>query len=245
MAHENRRLTEKEIQQVFRRAAELQEKHGSELAEWGPTPAEVMKLGEELGMDADSLRAAVDEVLGGVTRAKRGLWGDGFSFESDRTYDAELTDDEWHELLQHLRSRFGRTGSVAEVAGAREWDGSQAVLDPIHLSARSKAGSTRVSIKSDTYGAAVVTGIISSFSLLIVALAISKATGLPAITEWLISAGIFGAAAAAWRKIMGWMGTRRRMAIEETEGAIEQLVDRLATAPTEQSAETEHLRLRT
>ena len=245
MAHENRRLTEKEIQQVLRRAAELQENRGSELAEWGPTPADVMKLGDELGLDATSLRAAIDEVLGGGARTKRGFWGEGFTFESDRTYQAELTDDEWHELLQQLRSKFGRTGSGAEVAGAREWDGSQAVLDPIHLSARSKGGSTRVSIKSDIYGTAVVTGIISLFTLMLLIQGVTTIIDLPALWELLISAGIFGAAAAGWRKILGWMGGRRRRAIDETEQAIEGLVDRLANAPAMRTEETETLRLRT
>lgn len=144
-----------------------------------------------------------------------------------------------------LRSTFGRTGSVAEVAGAREWDGSQGALDPIHLSARSKGGSTRVSIKSDIYGAAFVIGIVSFFPLLLVALAVTKFTNLPALTELLMSAGFFGVAAAGWRKFMGWIGLRRRSAIAETEQAIEGLVDRIANTPSIQSEEAEQLRLRT
>jgi hypothetical protein len=87
--------------------------------------------------------------------------------------------------------------------------------------------------------------IVSFFPLLIITLAISKATGFPAIAELLISSGIFAVAAAAWRKVIGWMGFRRRRAIEETEQAIEQKVDRLASAPDAHSDETEQLRLRT
>src|SRR5687767_10118522 len=96
MSHDNRRLTEKEIQQVFRRAAELQEKRGAELAEWGPTPADVLKLGEELGMDTGDLRTAIEEVLDGKVIKQRGFWA-GLSFESDRNYHTEVTEDEWHE----------------------------------------------------------------------------------------------------------------------------------------------------
>ncbi|MDQ2986468.1 MAG: hypothetical protein M3R13_07075 [Armatimonadota bacterium] len=243
--NESRRLTEKEIQQIFRRAAELQEKRGTDLAEWGPTTADVMKLGEELGMDATTLRAAIDEVLAGKVNRKAGFWGEGLTFESDRTYQAELTDDEWHELLQQLRSKFGRTGSVAEAAGAREWDGSQGVLDPIHISARSKGGSTRVAIKSDLYGAAFILAIVSFFPLLIAVTVITKETTLPALLQWLISAGVFGVVVGAWRKLLGRMGLRRRRAIEETEQKIEELADRLASAPEAHTEDGDEIRLRT
>ena len=222
MDRESRRLTEKEVQLVLRRAAELQEARGSELAEWGPTHAEVIKLGEELGMDGANLRTAVDEVLAGAGTDKAGGWR-AISFESDRTYDTELTEDEWHELVQKLRSLFGRTGSVSEVAGAREWDGSHGVLDPIHLSARSKGGSTRVSIKSDLYGTAFIVGIGTLFPLLLIALAVTQVTKLAAIPELLIAASIFGAGVVAWASSMGWMGRRRLNAIKEVEKRLDEV----------------------
>jgi hypothetical protein len=245
MANGHRRLTEREVQQIFRRAAELHERKGSELAEWGPTTEDVMKIGEDLGMDAGTLRAAIDDVLSGKASQPKGFWREGFAFKSDRTYDIELTDDEWHELLQFCRSKFGRTGSVADVAGAREWDGSQAVLDPIHLSARSKGGSTRVAIKSDLYGAGFVAGITGFFPLLLTALGISQATSLSAPAELLISAGVFGVGAAGWRLLIGWMGSRRRRAIAETEKAIEGLARRISSAPVQRQVEPDQVRQQT
>jgi hypothetical protein len=245
MATGNRRLTEREVQQIFRRAAELQEKKGPELAEWGPTTEDVMKIGEDLGMDAGTLRAAIEDVLSGKATQPKGFWGEGFSFKSDRTYDIELTDDEWHELLQFCRSKFGRTGSVADVAGAREWDGSQAVLDPIHLSARSKGGATRVAIKSDLYGAGFVAGIAAFFPLLLTALGLSQALSLSAGTELMISTGVFAAGAAGWRLLIGWMGLRRRKAIAETEKEIEGFARRISSAPAQKQVEPEQVRQHT
>ena len=233
------------MQQIFRRAAELQEKKGPELAEWGPTTEDVMKIGEDLGMDAGTLRAAIEDVLSGKATQPKGFWGEGFAFKSDRTYDIELTDEEWHELLQFCRNIFGRTGSVADVAGAREWDGSQAVLDPIHLSARSKGGSTRVAIKSDLYGAGFVSGIAGFFPLLLTALGISQAASLSAPIELLISAGVFGAGAAGWRLLIGWMGSRRRKAIAETEKAIDGLTRRVKSEPAQTHVEKDQVRVRT
>jgi hypothetical protein len=149
--------------------------------------------------------------------------------------EGELSEDDWHELLQELRKTYGRTGKVSEAAGAQEWLGDDGGLDPIHVSARSKGGATRVSIQSDFYGIAVVTGILCGFTVLIGTILLAKFTGLPAMAELALSGGIFGGAGIAWRRFLGRMSARRQAAIGETE----HLIERLAERPLKQPASTQ------
>lgn len=244
MSKQNRRLSEKEIQQVIRRAAEIQEARDAGPVVLGPTPDEVVKIGEDLGMSGDALRAAIKEVLEGVEKPRRGPWGSPLSFASSRVYEGELTEDDWHELVQELRRAYGKTGKVSEVAGAREWHGEDGGLDPIHVSARSKDGVTRVAIRSDLHGTAVLSGIVGGFPLLLGTIIFSKAAGLPPLAELAISGGVFGAALVGWRSMLGWIGGRRKAAIEQTEVEIERLTERTAEEPETQSAAEDEIRLR-
>jgi hypothetical protein len=243
MESQDRRLSEKQVREILRRAAELQESRGAELVQLGPTTADVQKIGEELGMDPACLRTAIEEVLSGQTEAKSGFWGGPVVMQTERVYQSELTDDDWHEILSEMRTLFGRTGSVSEVAGAREWDGSRAVLDPIHVSARSKSGSTKVTLKSDLWGNAFLLGLSTFFPLFISTMVLTQLLSLGS-AELGIAAGIFGAAGLFYRKTLGWMATRRAKAISALDAKIQEVTERVPAAPTTQAEEEARVQIK-
>ena len=225
MTGDERRLTDHEVRRILQRATELQEGREGSLAISGPTVSDVQKIGEELGMDAASLQTAIDEVLSGAIPTNRTFWGGPVAINLERSVPGELAEDDWHEVLGQLRSLFGRTGSVAEIAGAREWDGTQAVLDPIHISVRSKAGMTKLSVKSDLHGTAFLLGVAGFFPLALLTLGLLEAMTL-GWQETLIAFGIFCTAGALYRKVLGWMGSRRARAIEQVTRVINAIIRR-------------------
>ncbi len=219
------RLSEEQVGAILRRAAELQEGQGQPLTASGVAASDVLKIGEELGLDPRCLRQAIEEAAMGLEAPKkRGFWGAKAKLDVERVIPGELTDDAWHSILSDLRSRFNRMGAVSEVAGAHEWDGKGDGLSPVHVSLRSKDGETRVKVLSDTSPSAVV------FCAVAFAPAMMAAAGLSVVaTQALGGTPLRGFAAAA----LGFVGmgaviakahsiirNRRQEAIQETLGEI-------------------------
>lgn len=246
--HNETRLTEKQVGAVLRRAAEIQESQGQAFGETGTSPADVVKIGEELGIDPSCLRRAIEEVVSGRDPAtRRSIWGGPVTLATERTLPGTVSEDDWHEIVSNLRTSFARVGEVSEVAGAWEWSGVGGGLDPLHVSVRSKDGNTRVKAQSDLSGAAVLAAIVSLVPLMVSGAVIGKA--MPG--DWWVKALAFLAALAliamGIRRWLGWLADRRLTSLDKVFAQVEKLaseeraqavgttaVETEATAPLQQ-----------
>lgn len=130
-----RRYSEEETAEIFRRAAEAQQE-GTLVplaSREGLTLGALQEIGREVGVPPDLIaRAAKTLERGGrsFTRRFAGLpFGVGCTVELDR----KLTDSEWQRLVVDLRETFDARGTLREDGAFRQWSNGnlQALLEPI------------------------------------------------------------------------------------------------------------------
>ena len=130
-----RRYSEEETAEIFRRAAEAQQE-GTLVplaSRDGLTLGALQEIGREVGLPSDLIAHAAKALDRGgrsFTRRFAGLpLGVGRTVELDR----RLTDSEWQRLVVDLRETFDARGTLREDGAFRQWSNGnlQALLEPI------------------------------------------------------------------------------------------------------------------
>ncbi len=129
----DRRYSEEEVAEIFKRAAEAQQTARRQLpAGEGMTLADLQEIGREVGISKELVAHAARGLERTGTPAGRrflGLpLGVGRTVEVGRT----LTDEEWERLVVDLRETFDARGKVSVDGSFRQWTNGNlhALLEP-------------------------------------------------------------------------------------------------------------------
>lgn len=219
---DSKRYSEREVAEILRIAGEQQVGTNSE----GMTLADLQSLAADLGFDPNAIQAATAVVDAGSTEMKV----DGTQFQYARSFQGELTDDAWEEIVSRMRHETGVAGTIDRRGATREWVGSSDLRNT-QLTATSKNGVTRFRISTDGGSGVFMTWILTSIPLVLggaISAAIIKKGGEPAIV---LAVFLFIAAMAlvqAFRSI-----SNRRKHSQSFQGVIDSFEQILAeSAPT-------------
>lgn len=157
---EPRRFNEREVAEIVRLATEGRAKPASTD---GLTLSEIQAVVGELGLDSGAMADAAKQVEAGLPES----YIHGSQVEFLRTYDGELDDAGWEEMLLIARRRAGQAGEVTVRGNTREWNGGAGGLELYHLSATSKDGKTRVRLTQDVSGVVFLIWLMAFLPLLL------------------------------------------------------------------------------
>jgi hypothetical protein len=129
-----RRYTEEEVAEIFRRATDVQEGSlpASRPSE-GLTLRELQEVGREVGLPPDLVAGAAHSLDVRGRSHKRTLLG-FLPIGVGRTVELprQLTDAEWHRLVADLRETFEASGKLSDHGAFKQWTNGnlQALLEP-------------------------------------------------------------------------------------------------------------------
>lgn len=207
---DDRRYNEKEVAEIFGRAAESQGDATRALPPGeGMTLAELQDIGQQVGMTADAVADAARSLDRQEPRFRRQLLG--LTIGTGRTVALErrLTTDEWERLVVKVRETFDARGNVKSEGGLRQWTNGnlQVLVEPTEHGDRLRMRTVNANAQL-----AIVVGVgIMAVPALVAVVAI--AAGLPDIGDRvrdLAPLGLMGAASfgVGLARLRGWARTR-------------------------------------
>lgn len=128
-----RRFTDDEAAEIFRRAAEAQHAGPPSLpAGEGMTLVELQEIGREVGIPGDLVEDAARGLARTGAPAGKRFFGLPIAVGRTVVLDRRLTDDEWDRLVVELRETFHARGRVRQDGSLRQWTNGnlQALLEP-------------------------------------------------------------------------------------------------------------------
>lgn len=206
----DRRYTEDEVAEIFKRAAESQQTARRQLpAGEGMTLADIQGIGHEVGIPAELVaQAASDLEHRGLPASERFL---GFPLKVGRTIELNrrVTDEEWDRLVVDLRETFDARGTVRSSGSLREWTNGnlQALLEPTPTGHRLRLRTTNGNARSLISMGAIGIGAFLTFGV------VAAATGtLAEAASILISFGLIGIGGLALGalRLPRWAAARAR-----------------------------------
>jgi hypothetical protein len=129
----DRRYSEQEVAEIFKRAAEAQQTARRQLPSGeGMTLADLQEIGREVGIPMELVAQAAQGLdRAGLPAGRRFL---GLPLGVGRTVELgrRLTDEEWDQLVVDLRETFHARGHVRRDGSLRQWTNGnlQALLEP-------------------------------------------------------------------------------------------------------------------
>lgn len=142
----DRQFTEKQTARILRRAAELQAADGKSDGPEGLSVTEVIRVGSEVGLDEQHVRAAMEELAVGVEEDAQTRWlGAPPSHEVERIIPGGLPEDGWQAMVGELNATFKQSIPGLACGPVRSWHWKHE-LGNVHVDATEGAGSTRVRI---------------------------------------------------------------------------------------------------
>jgi hypothetical protein len=117
-----RRYTDEEVAEIFRRATEAQPPERRQLAPVdGLTIAELQEIGRQAGIAPDQVARAALSMDRVGTRTRRSLLGFPIGVGTTVELGRTLTDAEWERLVGDLRETFDARGTVSRDGSLRQW----------------------------------------------------------------------------------------------------------------------------
>ncbi len=142
---EGRKFNEDESAEILRRAAEMQGQAHSGTD--GLSLGDLTKIAEEAGIDPQHvLNAAKEANRPAVATAV----AKGAMEEMRRTVPGQLTEEVWEEIVNDLRSMFGRKGKIKKTANRYDWTITKDDGGKLTVSATSKGGQIDLRLLNDT-----------------------------------------------------------------------------------------------
>lgn len=153
---DDRRFTDREVQEILKRAVEQSPSSGAIARREGLSLAELKTIGLEVGIDPERLESAARAVvLDQGSRPNRFL-GAATVLNFERTVDGTLSPDETSEVLSRIRRVMGRQGEAQEIGGALEWS-AKGESGERHVSVATRDGKTTIRTAANLGNAAVLT----------------------------------------------------------------------------------------
>jgi hypothetical protein len=164
-----RRYSEQEVAEIFRRASEVQEGSRVPLASReGMTLGALQEIGREVGLPPEVIASAARSVDRTGREDTRRFLGFPLGVSRIVQLDRRLTDSEWETLVVDLRQTFDARGRLGQEGSFRQWTNGnlQALLEPVgethQLRLRTTNGSARAwmiaGVALVTFGAALGIG---------------------------------------------------------------------------------------
>jgi len=162
----SRRYNDQEIGALIQRATELYEASGSR--EDNLSLDEVEHIAKELGVPTEFVRAAaVEMATGRHEEIQKNLLGYPFVERITDIYDAEISDEQWEDILMEMR-RLEGSGTVTSQGSIREWkkviQDMNTILAGTRLTARTKGGQTTLELQKFSNGLASVAYILAAIA---------------------------------------------------------------------------------
>lgn len=205
-----RRYDEQEVTEIFKRSTEAQVEAARQLpASEGMTLAEVLEIGRQAGITAESVADAARSLDRKEPRFRRRLLG--FTIGVGRTValDRRITDAEWERLVVVLRETFDARGNARSDGGLRQWTNGnlQILVEPTDHGDRLRMRTVNASAQGlMTIGVAVL-GTLAMIS------AVTLTAGIPDAVARLSTLGplaLMGVATLGigMARLRNWAGTR-------------------------------------
>jgi hypothetical protein len=198
----DRRYSDDEVTEIFRRATEQPPRLGS--ATDGLTLAELKEIGREVGVSEETVTAAARSIDAAPQSATQTLLSLPIGVARTVTLDRSVSDAEWDQLVVAAREAFAARGTLRQDGAFRQWTNGnlQMLLEPTQdghrLRFRTFNGNARGMILSG-FAAVGVAGAVTAAALL---------SGAPEVAERLDGMAIIGLAGVAMLSRGVW-GLRR------------------------------------
>ncbi len=173
-----RRYDEAELAAILRSAAEAQAEDFSGNGESaGLTLREIERLASEVGIDPKRIASAAASLDVRPKKVRKfQMFGPPATETFERSFDGELDEAGWEEVIADLRQTYGMAGEISRVGSTQEWKASSDTLS-VHLSATIRNGRTRFRLNINQSGALTagwMFGFVTSFMSMMGFIAICK-----------------------------------------------------------------------
>lgn len=208
----DRRYSEKEVEEIFARAAEAQRDAASQLpASEGLSLAEVQDIARQVGIEPDVIADSARTLDRQEPRFRRQLLGLTVGVGRTVALDRKVTTEEWERMVGVLRETFDARGRQFSDGGLRQWTNGnlQVLVEPTEHGDRLRMRTVHASARGlITIGAAVL-GALGVLSIVTVALGLSDPlTRLAAFgpTAAVAATGL----SIGLLRLRGWASTRMK-----------------------------------
>lgn len=202
--NDGRRFNEREIREVFERAATEQERAARRSADDGLTVEEMQEVAASAGIAPEFVTAAARSVALGEPENGRETFGPiPTGVYRTEHLPGPPTDALWEHLVADLRHTFAARGKVETVGQFREWRNGnlRAVLEPSGDGSRLRFRTRRDGIPASLATFAVLAG-----ALLVAVAGASSPSAFLALLLLIVGGG--GAAVSVWARQRTWAETR-------------------------------------
>jgi len=205
-----RRYTEEEVAAIFERAAEAQQASRRQLpAGEGMTLADLQSIGREVGIPAELVAQAAQNLERGGEVKPRRFFGLPIGVGRTIEFDRRITDAEWEQLVVDLRETFDARGVVRYDGPFRQWTNGnlQALLEPTPTGHRLKLQTVRSASRASMTAGVLMTAV-SGVMVAVAAISGHAASAIDAVWPLaLVGSTLFGAGAV---RLPGWARLRGR-----------------------------------
>lgn len=237
----SRRYNDQEIGALIQRATELYEASGRH--EDNLSLDEVEHIAQDLGVPVEYVRAAAVEMAGGGSQlSQKNLLGFPFVERITDLYDAEISDEQWEDLIMEMR-RLEGSGTITVEGSIREWkkviQDMNTTLAGTRLTARTKNGQTIIELQKFSNGAASVSYIMALILGFVAAGSAMDGSGLatPIIFSVAASGGL--GALGLTRLALGAWSRRQKSRLEWVAHQVRSVLGPVPTMSNETTLTTE------
>ncbi len=147
------RFSEEEVQQVLRRAAELQRRDSRV-----PTDVRALSLAEleqiavDSGIDVQQIHRAILELEGPRLRSGSVLLGAPAQVQIERVVNRESPSGAFEMLVSELNRALGTAGQVSTIGGTLTWSAPNTRSGPVDVTISRTEGGTRIALNASFGG---------------------------------------------------------------------------------------------
>ena len=216
-----RRYSETEVAEIFRRASEAQQQGGRvPLASGeGMTLGALQEIGRDVGLPPELVERAAREIDRTGEPATRGFLGLPVGVSRTVVLSRKLTDADWEALVVDLRDTFDARGRLRDDGAFRQWTNGnlQALLEPIGNAHRLRLRTTHGAARAWMMGGVAILGVAVVSVLAALSGDVPRDDLLSRVGSMLaLGAGMFAAGAI---RLPRWASIRRRQMAEIAERA--------------------------
>ncbi len=144
-----RRFTEVEVQQVFRRAAELQRRDALQISELGALSLrELEQIAADAGMDVGKVHRAIAELDSRQAGSGPHLLGAPGQVYLERVVDGEIPTAAFESLAAEIRRSLRQAGQVSLVGETRTWTAPNTSSGPVEVTISRATGRTQIGLSA-------------------------------------------------------------------------------------------------
>jgi hypothetical protein len=229
----DRRYSEDEVAEIFRRATETAVRGRGQLPTGdGMTLAQLQDIGREVGIAPDQVRQAAVALDRPPQMSQRRVLGIPIGVSRTVELGRELNDDEWERLVVDLRQTFDAKGTLSRDGSLRQWTNGNL---HIYLEPGEHGHRLRMRTLNESLMLGALAGsFLSAFFLLITA-AVAAKRGMDIgrlAVPGVMSLGAAALASASLLRLPGWA----RQRLTQMEGVAARLLSG-RTAPPDDPAQ--------